>query len=357
MRFLWRKLFIASNLPNPYFIWNCFIKIKRVFDWINSCPVWKFILNQNWHCCSRARPSSFLLPDRPTLSCAAHVRRPPLASARHRTPPDQRPSPSLLRSYRDAGPHSPPASAWRRPHRTPPPLPLTRMTEPALPSFPFPCSDIEAAESSTVVTSGPRKMPRLSTPHHFSGLPWPHSSSLATGPPSPHRNHAGAPPPTLFGELRPACRSSSFGSCLMTAYHRQCRRSSPKPPRATIRLLHRQAPSSRLASATLTVTRHLGETHHPSPCLAHAPWFPLACVGHLLPPRPLVRRRWSRRRVGSGRGDLPEHAPNAPRQPVWLGHSGRGQHAASVVWPSELSEPPARECRRPNVKPGTVRLF
>jgi hypothetical protein len=124
MRFLWRKLFISSNPPNPYFISNFLIKIKLVFDRIKSCPVWKFILNQNRHCCSRARPSSFPRTGprshaRPT--CATHSP----ASAWHRTPPDQRPSSPLPRSYQDAGPRSPPASVWRRLHRTPSSSPYT----------------------------------------------------------------------------------------------------------------------------------------------------------------------------------------------------------------------------------------
>jgi hypothetical protein len=46
---------------------------------------------------------------------------------------------------------------------------LHRAGSPSL-SF-FPCSGIEAAESSTAVSSGPLKTPRLSTPPHLSGLP------------------------------------------------------------------------------------------------------------------------------------------------------------------------------------------
>jgi hypothetical protein len=135
------------------------------------------------------------------------------------------------------------------------------------------------------------------------------------------------------------CRSSSFDSCLMTAYPRRCRRSSPEPPAATIHRLRRRAPSSRPASATSMVSRHLGETHHPSPCLVHAPWSPLACAGHLPPPRPPVSRSRSRRRVGFGHGDHPARRAGLG----WLGHSGRGQPGRYTIQPSELSGPLARE--------------
>jgi hypothetical protein len=105
----------------------------------------------------------------------------------------------------------------------------------------------------------------------------------------------------------------------MTVYPCRCRRSSPEPLPATIRLLHHRAPSSRPTSATSTVPRHLGETHYPSPCPTHAPWSPLACAGHLLPPRPPVSRHRSRHHVGSRRGDRPDHAPSAPRRPGLAG--------------------------------------
>jgi hypothetical protein len=142
-------------------------------------------------------------------------------------------------------------------------LPLTHMTEPALPCFPFPCSGIEAAESTTVISSGPRKTPRLSTPTtspascDLTRRRRPRGPLFHTGIAPEHRSLA------LFSELRPVCHSSSFGSCLMTAYPRRSHRSSPKPPPATICLLSRRAPSSRPASATSMVSCHLGETHHP----------------------------------------------------------------------------------------------
>jgi hypothetical protein len=80
-------------------------------------------------------------------------------------------------------------------------------------------------------------------------------------------------------------------------------------------------PSCRLCSATSTVLRPLGETHHPSPLSAHAPWSPLVCAGHLLPPRPPVSRHQSCYRVGQAR-----------RAGLgWLGHCGREQQAASAV--------------------------
>jgi hypothetical protein len=62
------------------------------------------------------------------------------------------------------------------------------------------------------------------------------------------------------------CLSSSIGSCLMTAYPHRCRRSSPEPPLATIRLLHHRAPSSRPASATSTPPRRVGKSLTVKPC-------------------------------------------------------------------------------------------
>jgi hypothetical protein len=62
-------------------------------------------------------------------------------------------------------------------------------------------------------------------------------------------------------------------------------------------------------SATSTVPRHLGEPHRPSPCMTHAPWSPLACADHLLPPRPPARRHHPRR----SRGDRALRGCRAPR--------------------------------------------
>jgi hypothetical protein len=108
----------------PYksiFYLKFFDQDKASFDRIKSCPVWKFVLNPTWHCSLGPDPALFF-PDRPTRSRAAHACTPPAPllphDAGHRLTDAH-----LRRSCAAAGmpgPVLPPASAWRRPHRTPP---------------------------------------------------------------------------------------------------------------------------------------------------------------------------------------------------------------------------------------------
>jgi hypothetical protein len=193
---------------------------------------------------SQARPSFFLSPAGPRARAQPKHATCSPSPTRRRTLPNQRPSPPLKRSYRDARCCSPPALAWRRPHWTPL-FPLCARPSRLFLAFLFPCSGIEA------VSSGPHKTPRLSTTPTTSPASRdlthrrrPRGALLHTGIMLEHRR------PALFDEVHPACRSSSFGLCLMTTYPRRCRRSSLEPPPTTIRLLHRRAPSSRPASAT-----------------------------------------------------------------------------------------------------------
>jgi hypothetical protein len=97
----------------------------------------------------------------------------------------------------------------------------------------------------------------------------------------------------------------------------------------------------RRCSATPTVPRHHGEPHHPSPCATHAPWSPLACAGHLLPPRrPASRCRGDRalrgRRVPRSQSAMPASGPRARpeaeaacRAKRTASLQGRGLQAAS----------------------------
>jgi hypothetical protein len=57
-------------------------------------------------------------------------------------------------------------------------------------------------------------------------------------------------------------------------------------------------------------------------------------------------RRRSRRRVGSGHGDRPEHVPSALRRSGLAGPQWPWQQAALAIWPSELSGPSAHERHR-----------
>jgi hypothetical protein len=208
--------------------------IKPVFDRIKSCSVWKFVLNPSWHCSLGPGPALFF-SGRPTCSRAAHVRRPLLCS---RTVSDtarpalvsvapvqlsgcQAPFSPCLRVASPA-PNPPSSSyAWDRARSSCLPFPLLRHRS----HRELHCRLLRFAQDS------PPEYPPLTTSpasrdltHHRS----PRGPLLHTGIALEHRR------PALFGELRPACHSSSFGSCLMTAYPRRCHRSSPEPPLATI---------------------------------------------------------------------------------------------------------------------------
>jgi hypothetical protein len=258
---------------------------------------------------SQARPSSFLPPAGPrthvqptcTTRCPApawRTRRP--TSARHRC------SRAAI-GHRAPLSSPPPSSMWHRPHQTSPLFPLRARSSRLSLTFLFPCSGIEAAESSTVVSSGARKTPHLSTPPTTTTTsPASHDLTRPQRPWRPLLHTEIAPEhrrPALFGELHPACHSSSIGSCLMIAYPRRFRRSLPEPPPATIRLLRHQAPSSRPASATSTPPYRVDKSPTMKPCpvgrLCAASALGVNTVSPSLPPH----RRWLRRHGCAGHGD------------------------------------------------------
>jgi hypothetical protein len=168
---------------------------------------------------------------------------------------------------------------------------------------------------------------------------------LATGAPSPRWNRTRAPPPTLFGELRPACFSSSIGSCLMTAYPPRCRRISPEPPPATTRLLRRRAPTSRPTSATSTPPRRVGKPPTGKPCPAGRSCAASAPRVNTAPPSLPPRRRWLRHRRRAGHSDCarrvhPRRSWQAVAPPQAATRARLGRPRSSHPWAAARGRPP-----------------
>jgi hypothetical protein len=281
-KFLCIKLFIFDS-QQLYFIWNCLIKIKPVFVWINSCSVWKFCFKSKSTLFYRARPSS-LLP-RP-----AHARCP--APLLVRQTPD-RPSPPtivrlagcqpppprhviLLRVARSSqGPSPPPSSLWRHPRRTPPHFPF---------SFGQKLSTPSVSPFRSVAVFGTKA-------HQHPFLPSPQCSCIGLERSRPHRICVEAPPPF------PSSVSSASAPSLPNRLGPNdripspSRRTSPRTPSTTASTFGVDVCNRQPELHPSPPACHSGELPRLTPCRVPAQRLPRACADGLAPSQALASHR------------------------------------------------------------------
>jgi hypothetical protein len=153
----------------------------------------------------------------------------------------------------------PPFSAWRHPHRTPL-FPSHDQPSRLSLAFVFPCYYIEAVESSSAVSSDPRKTPRLSTPPPL--LRPPMTSLAAAG-------HGG--PFTTMESCRsvvapPSLVSATSGQFLANPLYASLLSALPGVVEAN--WSRHRALSSRPASTTSTPPHRVGKPPTMKPCPA-----------------------------------------------------------------------------------------
>jgi hypothetical protein len=260
-----------------------FYQEKASFDQIKSCRFKNSGLIAKWHCSPGLGPvHSF--PGRPMHSRAAHVHR--LLPCFRMAPDTARPVPLSAAPVQLPGRRAPISFFYVAPSALEPPpssiLLSTRRPRADPPCFPLrfgakaavcPLSPI----SSATRESGRRKPPTPPPLSSAAKCPLPGvrfcrpSPEIAEKPPQPH----------LFGGLR-CSPSPSQNGCTSSCSLSLVPRNPAASPLAVGRRQRHRKP------AVSPLLRHLSETHHPSPCTAHALWSPLACAGQLLPPRPLM---------------------------------------------------------------------